>query len=228
MIMKTRPTNYVFPPVRRRVPFSKSWILGLGLGLTTFLALAGDSGPGTSIDEEIVVAIQSISENKQPVEPLRNLLRNQSLQREKNIRELVHILNDSNSPKGAKLFAAYYLGEMHAVEAVDILAANITLELGYPVSGGLYEMEPEWNGAPAQSALWRIGSPAIPALMHNICDSTDDKVRRESLRTVCNIDVDKDIVKVRLQKALQAEKDPQKTARLQAALNALPGMKYPY
>jgi hypothetical protein len=41
------------------------------------------------------------------------------------------------------------------------------------------------------------------------------------LQALTRIDVDKDISQLRLQKALKAEKNPQKQARLQAAIKSL-------
>jgi hypothetical protein len=66
-----------------------------------------------------------------------------------------------------------------------------------------------------------IGSPAIPAVIRNLADSDDSRTRRISMRVLISIDGDKDIVQLRLQKALAAEKDLQKQTRLQAALHSL-------
>ena len=74
----------------------------------------------------------------------------------------------------------------------------------------------------------KIGSPAIPPLIQNLEESDDPTVRKLSLFVLCFIDGDKDIVQLRLQKALKAEKDPKKQARIQAAIKSLPESQSPY
>jgi hypothetical protein len=74
-------------------------------------------------------------------------------------------------------------------------------------------------------ALIEIGNPSTPAVIRNLADSDDPKVRELSLRVLTRIDNDKDISQLRLQKVLKAETDPKKQARLKAALNALAEMK---
>ena len=74
-------------------------------------------------------------------------------------------------------------------------------------------------------ALIKIGNPSIPAVIRNLAESDDAKVRELSLTALYHIDGDKDITQLRLQKALKAEKDLQKQARLQAALKSLSEIK---
>jgi hypothetical protein len=70
-------------------------------------------------------------------------------------------------------------------------------------------------------ALIAIGNPSIPAMIRNLADSDDARVRELSLQVLTRIDGDKDISKLRLQRALKTGKDSQKQARLQAALKSL-------
>ena len=74
-------------------------------------------------------------------------------------------------------------------------------------------------------ALIKIGTPSIPAMIRNLKESDDARVRELSLEILYHIEGDKDIVQLRLQKALKAEKDLQKQARLQAALKSLSEIK---
>lgn len=186
--------------------------------------------PAKSIDQKILDAIKAPSEGHPLSQDLYlgKLFSENTMQRQEIIRGLTGVLKSPQSQNSSKRYAAYFLGQLCATEAVDELAANITLNANPPVTGTLYEMEAEWNGAAAESALCKIGAPAIPALIRNLSTNNDQKVRLASLWVLCCIEGDKDIVQLRLQKALKAEKDPQKTARLQGALDELPGMKYPY
>lgn len=184
--------------------------------------------PADAIEQKTLTAVKAISEHQSKPSDLFNLSYFESVHRQEIIRGLISILNDPQSKNSSKRSAAYYLGELRAAEAADDLATNITLNANSPVTGTLYEMEAEWNGAAAESALCKIGAPAIPALIRNLSTNDDQKVRLASLWVLCRIEGDKDIVQLRLQKALKAEKDPQKTARLQGALDELPGMKYPH
>jgi hypothetical protein len=70
-------------------------------------------------------------------------------------------------------------------------------------------------------ALVAIGNPSISAVIRNLTESDDTKVRELSLQVLTRIDSDKNISQLRLQRALKAEKDSQKQVRLQAALKSL-------
>lgn len=132
---------------------------------------------------------------------------------EKLVSELLAILTNVHSSNLQQCAAAYYLGEMRLPEASDALAANIGLHLTHPVDHLTSLMRP-----PAVEALVKIGNPSIPAVIRNLAESDDANVRDLSLKVLYRIDSDKDIVQLRLQKALAAEKDPQKQVRLQSAL----------
>jgi hypothetical protein len=141
--------------------------------------------------------------------------------RAKTIQSLLEIFNNSKSYIfRPKCYAAYYLGVLRASEAVDSLAAQIKIR-GY--EHGLEE--PVGGYEPAVDALVAIGNPSIPAVIRNLAESDDAKVRELSLQVVTRIDGDKDISQLRLQKALKAETDSQKQARLQAASKALAELK---
>ena|SRR5271157_2306329 len=128
--------------------------------------------------------------------------------------ELLKIFKESQSSNFERCAAAFYLGEIHASNAVDALASNITLSLKRPTNR--LTMRP-----PAIEALIKIGNPSIPAVIRNLADNADTQVRGFSLKVLYCIDGDRDIVQLRLQKAMAAQSDQQNKARLQLALKAL-------
>ena len=83
-----------------------------------------------------------------------------------------------------------------------------------------------WDRFPATQALVKIGNPAIPAVIRNLAESDDATFRRLSLSALYHIEGDKDIVQLRLQKALAAEKVSTKQVRLQSALKDLAGTSF--
>jgi HEAT repeat protein len=135
------------------------------------------------------------------------------------IRELLTVFQDKKSSNVEQCAAAYYFGELKASEAVDALAANITLAFSQPVDHLTILMN-----ASSVEALIKIGNPSIPAMIRNLAESDDSKVRDLSLQVLTRIDGDKDIVQLRLQKALNAETDSTKKARIQSALKSLAAM----
>ena len=178
-----------------------------------------------STDAKIVVALNALNENKPSNPNIIELLSRAETQREQVIKQLLKLLNAPNSSNNVKRYAAYYLGQLRAVEAIDCLAAQITLKPNFPVGGSLYVVESPWNGEPAVGALITIGTPSIPAAIRNLAESDNAKVRKLSLQVLVRIDGDRDISQLRVQKALKAEKDSQKQARLQTALKSLSEIK---
>jgi hypothetical protein len=143
------------------------------------------------------------------------------LQRDQDQRRLINkLLGIFKDPKSSRLnqcAAAHYLGELHASMAVRALSEKITLN--YVRTGFIDHMSN--LGAAVEVALIQIGTPSIPAMIRNLEESDDASVRGLSLKVLYRIEDDKDIVQLRLQKAITAQKDSNKTARLQAALKAL-------
>jgi HEAT repeat protein len=117
----------------------------------------------------------------------------------------------------SKCFAVYLLGEYRFPQAADRLAKIITLKAKVRENS----REWFWDINPVVEALIKIGNPSIPAVVRNLAESDNADVRSLSLKVLCRIDGDKDIVQLRLQKAIAAQKDSNKKARLQAALKAL-------
>jgi hypothetical protein len=74
----------------------------------------------------------------------------------------------------------------------------------------------------AFTAVLKIGSPALPALVKNLESSDDADMRRSSLEAICEIDgKDKDLSQFRLREAIQRQTDSKKKERLQSALQIL-------
>jgi hypothetical protein len=145
-------------------------------------------------------------------------VRNFAEDRQKLIRELLNTFNNPNASNFNRCTCALYLGEMRAADAASALAPAISLELDPHVDiKGV--MLAQYD--PALNALVKIGSPAIPALIRNLAESGDAKVRTLSLKALHQIDNDNDIVRLRLGKALKAESDPQNQSRLRVALKAI-------
>ena len=115
--------------------------------------------------------------------------------------------------------AAFFIGEIHYTNAVDDLASQITLRFQGVIMKHLVKIS--ISKYPAMDALIKIGNPSIPSVIRNLAESSDTQVRELSFETLCRIDADKDIVQLRLQKALAAQQDLQKKARLQSALDEL-------
>jgi len=113
---------------------------------------------------------------------------------------------------------------MRAPQVVNALADKVTL--AFDSSRTPIFHFPIISGYPAMDALVKIGNPSIPAVIRNLEESEDAKVRELSLKVLYRIEGDKDIVQLRLQKALEVQQDSKKKARLQTALQALLDPKF--
>jgi HEAT repeat protein len=203
-------------------------ILLLTLARTgTLLGQAGDGTTNKPADEQIVAAIRTPQGGT--MGDVVALTNGEIRHRKEIVQDLISIVRDPESSDSAKGYAAYYLGVLRASEAVDALADHITLSLLKPgtATGHMNIDLAPWRALPAMHALHAIGTPSIPAVVRNLAESDDASVRELSLRALNNIENDKDIATLRLQKALKAETDPKKQARLQAAIKALadPGIR---
>jgi hypothetical protein len=133
--------------------------------------------------------------------------------------DLLNTLKDKKSSNANKCEAAYYLGEMGFSAAANDLAANIAINLGDSVI--LIQNLPIFLAYPSRDALVKIGTSSIPMVIRNLAEDDDAHVRELSLDVMTRVYGDKDFVQLRLQKALRAEKNSHKRARLQAALTGL-------
>jgi hypothetical protein len=139
------------------------------------------------------------------------------------IGKLTTMLKSEKSSNLSQCASAYYLGETRDSESVATLVDRISLHLDMSKINiiGLPPILAEMGEYPAMNALIKIGLPSIPALIQNLEISSDTKVRDLSLKTLLLIDKDKDIVQMRLQKALRSEKNAPRQAQLKIALEAL-------
>lgn len=136
--------------------------------------------------------------------------------------DLLRLLEDKKTSYVNQCVIIYYLGKMRMTEASKALAERIDFQFDYrrlPVSKEFIMWD--IKRYPALEALVEIGNPSLPAVMRNLAESDNVKVRELSLQVIVRIDSDKDISQLRLQKAIKAEMDPQKQARLQTALKTL-------
>ena len=120
----------------------------------------------------------------------------------------------------AKPCVVYLLGEYRCAEAVDNLSRVITLE---DKSFLLRKRKNEWlwDLYPVVEALIKIGNPSIPAVIRNLEESDDVKVIELSLQVLRNVENNKEIAQLRLQRALDAQQNPLKQARLRSVLRSL-------
>lgn len=183
-------------------------------GLVMLLNGAQAQGFAYNIKSEDVIA--SAQTNFQTFNIISERFR---IERKQLCSKLIGILTDSRSPNLNQCEAAYYLGELRIPEAVDALAAKIMLRLDTRHIITLHL--PTISSSPVVEALIKIGIPSIPAMIRNLAESDDNQVRDLSLKVIYRIEGDKDIVQLRLQKAMAAEKDSRKQARLQAALKLI-------
>jgi hypothetical protein len=195
----------------------------LALGSPDLAAGSGNESPQVPSETQILAAIkaQTMSEARGiGVASVASLLDQELMQRDEIIKELLTIFNDPKSADSVRAFAAYRLGVLRAAEAAESLAGRITFKL--IVAGSLHVQESPWWNDPAASALIAIGVPAIPAVIQNLAESNDEAIRSKSRQVLIGIEGgDKDITALRLQKALNAEKNVPKRERLQKALEEL-------
>lgn len=153
-------------------------------------------------------------------------------QRLEAITNLVSIL-ETNASLEVKESAVIALGNYRASEAVDALAKYVALDGRGKIVVSLVSDE---ESRPILSAFEKIGNPSIPVIIrlleqesfsHQFLEKdeynqmAERNIRNRLLLSLCRIDGNKDIVQLRLEKALKAEKDSQKKAHLQAALKSL-------
>jgi hypothetical protein len=168
--------------------------------------------------------IASVRTNTNSLATFEEQLANFHCGRQQFAKELLVILADTNSSDLSQCAAAYYLGEMRFPEAAEVLAGKIAFRfnaLKYP-----WYNFPNVSDYPALDALVKIGNPSISAVIRNLAESDDAKVGELSLQVLNRIEGDKDIVRLRLQKALDTQKNSVKRARLQVALDALAATQF--
>lgn len=138
-------------------------------------------------------------------------------QRARTIGELEKIVRDfvgEESRKGSAKTAVVLLGKLRAVEAVALLAENISVYVFYKSTKRIQSLE---DAFPCVGALSEIGKPSIAAMIGNLASSEDEKVRELSARVILNVE-GTEIGRIVIEKAIEDESDPTKKARLRAAV----------
>lgn len=197
-------------------------VLFVMMGMRVALGGVGGSiSTNMPIDDQVVMALSKVaSEDDAP--GLATLVSTGFAHRQQIIQSLIKIIDNPQSTAYAKGCAAHYLGGMRALEAVDSLAAHITNSPpgANPSRSAFHELA-YGEFLPSVSALIKIGTPAIPAVIRNLAESDVEAVRGCSMIVLQSIDGDKSIVQLRLQKAFDAQTDATKKARLESALKSL-------
>jgi hypothetical protein len=220
-MITTSPTKH---PLSPQALLFASFLL-LAPALHTSQVVAQESGrEGQTTEDRIITLIKTAGLGDHARFSV--LCHEDEVRRRGSIRELIGVLDDPKAGDAARAFAAYYLGRLHAAEAAESLASHITLSLESKDPGHHQWAEMDYWAIPAMSALCSIGNPAIPALVKNLAMSDDAAVRERSLKALSLIEGDKEIVQLRLEKALKGETDARKRERLQAALTILAGPAY--
>jgi len=181
--------------------------------------------PSTNLDITFLAIVNLVKLKDDYAEISREFSYEYGQQRNQTIDELIKIFVNTNATDLSRGTAALYLGEMRASAAAEPLAQNITLNLSKAMAN-VFIGFPYLGGYEVQRDLVKIGLPAIRPVIRNLAESDDKLTRDLSLQTLCEIEKDKDIVRLRLQKALEKEPDKTKQTRLQTALTALDTVKF--
>jgi HEAT repeat protein len=99
------------------------------------------------------------------------------------IEQLVPLIDPANAKKYSdqtRSAAAYLLGELRAVEAVPVLSKALADSPGPKVITDMSRYD-----APVWTALFKIGRPAVPAMIENV-ETSDDLILREGSLDVLN------------------------------------------
>ena len=133
-------------------------------------------------------------------------------------------VNDPAKEESAKA-AMRILGEMRAVEAAEVLASYVAFPQVVPYDPG--GLAPERGGLrhfwPAAEALLKIGDPAIPRVVAKVPTTDDITEQRTCLAVLVKL-TDGAAVRGMLTQAINLEQDGRRRARLEVALNLLPGV----
>ena len=203
----------------RRALFGALALLFMLTGVKAFAGQGENVSTNACLDDEVVTALDSFNSDKTVNIDWQRLVRNAFAHRQKIIQELLNIFNNPQSDLYAKCVAANYLGEMRASEAADSLAPRITIRGPFENEG--FHFAPGGGSLSIMQALIKIGTPSIPAVMRNLAESDDEQGRMRSVAVLSEIEGDKDVVQLQLQKAIDAQSDATKKARLQSALKML-------
>ncbi len=153
--------------------------------------------------------------------------------RSKLISDLSKIVDDKNiqiKRTDSVLKAMFILGEMRAVEAVDVLVANIAFPDNLPPDttfrrnvtvglSGTIRTRP-FRTCRAVEALTKIGQPCIKAIINELATTDGMSERYACIRVLIELRKD-DEVAAMLKHAIKQESAPKKIERLQKGLDTL-------
>lgn len=117
----------------------------------------------------------------------------------------------------AKVAAMHLLGEYRAKEAVSVLVENFRTAWRIHVGSMVTDAEL----MPAGDALVQIGEPSIPALISKLATTDDKDTRGTYLYVLKRIERDKQILQLRIQKAIDQDNVESRKANLQKAIDGL-------
>ncbi len=123
----------------------------------------------------------------------------------------------TSSSKDVQAAAIYLIGRHRLSEGVSDLIRRIDLDTG---ERGLAKSLPLWDRYPAMEALITIGRPSVLPAVEVLATETND-LRRDLAVKVVRYAEDAGVAKFILERALSAEKDPNRVAKLKDALSRL-------
>ena len=125
---------------------------------------------------------------------------------------------------GVKCYAAFLLGQYRFGQGASSLAQAIALHEEVVRPNG---REWFWDRYPAFEALIKIGNPAISPAIRNLEESDDPEIKELSLKVIYYIENrDKEIVQLRLKKALSVQENSKRKGRIESALETLLDPKF--
>ena len=179
---------------------------------------------GITFDRSLDRCLELIQSNNFP--DWQTALRTLHKQRQKIVRSLIATL-DGQFPVDVKQEAARALGIYWAPEAMGSLINNLALDdidAGYPHGIVSDDEMADLSQPPVTTALIKIGWPAVPSLVE--CIATNDApISTGKCVSIISVIEGHDIAKVRLEQALNAESNPERKSRIQAALHKLEEVK---
>jgi hypothetical protein len=147
--------------------------------------------------------------------------------RKRLIKQLIEIITEEQNRRGKRAVvnsAMLVLGEMRAVEAVDVLVEYIgfpeLIAPGWATPHQIGGMGRGTHRLPAVDALIKIGEPCLDAVMGKLAGTESGLAQKACLRVLRGLR-DREYVIYMLEKAVEKEKDPKRIENLQRAIERL-------
>jgi hypothetical protein len=194
--------------------FAAMAALGLGIAVAGTRAEDKTQSPSTVTSTDVIGSLEAGG-----LEQCDKVAVQWTVERNRLSPRLLSMFQDAKAPTLQRCFAAYYLGEMRSPEAAGALAPEIALHIN--LSKYIIKHLPLIAGYPVADALVKIGGPAAPSVMENLKGSDDPAVTDLSLKVLYGIQRDKDVVQLRLTKAIESEQDVARKTRLRGVADKL-------